>query len=36
MNTEHNDVLEVTQLWPIDGEGLLYIAYIVSTGYECH
>jgi hypothetical protein len=36
MNTKHNDVLQVPQLRSIDSEGLLYIAYIVSTGYERH
>jgi hypothetical protein len=36
MDTKHNDILQMTQLWSVDGEGPLYITYIVSVDRECH
>jgi len=36
MDTEHDDVLQVAQLWSIDGKGSLYITYIVSLGFGFH
>ena len=36
MDTEYDDILQMAQLWSVDGEGSLYIAYIVSLGFCFH
>ena len=34
MDTKHDNILQVAQLWSVDREGPLHIAYIVSMGRE--
>ena len=34
MDTKHNDILQMAQLRSIDGEGPLYITYVVSIGFD--